>query len=197
MTTCISCGCSIPSKKNRCSLNELLLTTLKKLSPSIVSAADSGKIQYVCKKCKLKLQRFHSLKKQVSELQKSILDSLPSTAQAHPSATACSVQLQAHPSATAIAASSVQAHPSTSVQALSIQTCASPVTSPAPTVQTVAPATPITSHRGRRSAARRVLLSSTKRRRRLALKEVESLPIAHNGSRTPDVAVSSQLEISM
>lgn len=79
MTTCLACSCNIPGKKNRCSLNEQLLTTLNKLSPSVVSTAVSGK--YVCKRCKLKLQRLHLLKKQVSELQKSIFNSLPSTVQ--------------------------------------------------------------------------------------------------------------------
>ena len=86
MSVCSACGASVPNKKNRCSLSSNLLLTML----SEVSRVESGEIRrgidssgFVCKKCKLKLQRLHKLKKQASELQQTIISSLPSSGPAH------------------------------------------------------------------------------------------------------------------
>lgn len=67
-------------------------------------------------------------------------------------------------------------------------------------MQTLTPTTPRASPRrsGRRSARRALLSSARIRRSRLALREAESQPIAHNGSETPDTntAVSMAIQVT-
>ena len=79
MTSCTACGTCIGEKKDRCSLTEDALATL---SAAAAANARCVKIQqrekqYMCKKCKLRLQRLQRLKKQVLELEESIVKCLP------------------------------------------------------------------------------------------------------------------------
>ena len=88
MTLCAACGASIHDKKNRCSLSaNVLLVTLSQVAAGLGNDGTGVHIHtsgYVCKKCKLKLQRLHRLKKQTTELQqKSIMTTLPSNIPKH------------------------------------------------------------------------------------------------------------------
>lgn len=81
MTSCTACGTCIGDKKDRCSLTEDALATL-----SAAAAANARCVktqhrenQYMCKKCKSRLQRLQRLKKQVLELEESIVKCLPAS----------------------------------------------------------------------------------------------------------------------
>ena len=87
---------SIHDKKKRCELSDnVLLATLSQVAAGLgndetgMHRHPSG---YVCKKCKLKLQRLHRLKKQTTELQKSIMATLPSSIPKHSAKVGISAQ---------------------------------------------------------------------------------------------------------
>ena len=85
MTLCTACGANIECKKNRCSLSEDTLVILTELTADTGSGLRHDPSAYICKKCKLRLQRLHHLKKQVSELQQSIITTLSCSVQVHSS----------------------------------------------------------------------------------------------------------------
>ena len=78
MTQCTACGTTIQDKKNRVSLTDKVCMSM--LSEVAAGTGGGGSIDpsgYVCKKCKGKLHKLNTLKKQARELQESIMASLP------------------------------------------------------------------------------------------------------------------------